>query len=142
VYHATQRFFWFAVAAFLGVATVQGVATHYEITSEPMVEPAAVLIGRLPRITGVFVSQTDDRVYLGVSRDGVVGSSAALVALPRNRVTGLAVGKLTKVSDGKGASMTFPATERADELWEILCSYVPENPKVKESPAGAGCPRT
>jgi hypothetical protein len=90
VYHATQRFFWFAVAAFLGVATVQGVATHYEITSEPMVEPAAVLIGRLPRITGVFVSQTDDRVYLGVSRDGVVGSSAALVALPRNRVTGLA----------------------------------------------------
>ena len=67
VYQKTHSFSWFAVVAFLGVSAVQGVAAHYEITTVPQVEPAAVLIGGVKPVKGVFVAQTDDRIYLGVS---------------------------------------------------------------------------
>ena len=137
VYHATRKFSWFAVVAFLGVSAFQGVATHYEITTVPRVEPAAVLIGGVEPIAGVFVAETDDRIYLGVSSTGVVGESASLVALPRGKVQGLAVGQLAKVRPDDDSETD--ATERADELAETLCSHAPLPITQKQRTAAPKC---
>jgi hypothetical protein len=113
VYQATQKFVWFGVAAFLAIAIFQGFATHVAITSTPKVEPVAALVGGLPPIKGVFVAQTSDRIYLGYP----IGKSASLLALRRDRVSGLAIGRL--VRNGHAAR------ELVDKLAATLCSQVP-----------------
>jgi hypothetical protein len=137
VYQVTQKFSWFAVVVFLGVAAVQGVATHFTITSHPKVEPAAVLINRLPPIAGVYVAQTDDWIYLGVSREAV-GEDASLVAIPRGRVIGLAVGGLRETAHDAGKPSD--ADQLAAELGEILCSQVPKPKTPKERRELPLCP--
>jgi hypothetical protein len=113
VYQATQKFVWFGVAAFLAIAIFQGYATHVAIGSDPRVEPVAALVGGLAPIKGVFVAQTADRIYIGYP----IGKSASLVALRRDRVSGLAVGRL--VRNGPAA------TKLANRLAATLCAQVP-----------------
>ncbi len=137
VYQKTHRFSWFAVVAFLGVSAVQGVAAHYEITTVPRVEPAAVLIGGVEPVKGVFVAQTDDRIYLGVSTGPVVGKSARLVAFPRDKVRGLAVGQLTKTRAEKSGEET--ATKVANKLADLLCSQLPKASTPKEIKQAPDC---
>jgi hypothetical protein len=121
VYQATRKFAWFGVAAFLAVAIFQAVATHVAIISRPMVEPAAVLIVGEPPVKGVFITQTGDRLYLGI-RVGF-GKSTTMVAFPRNKVTSFAVGRLTRAGS--------PANKLADRLVAVLCSRVPKATTVR-----------
>ena len=129
VYHATESFTWFAVAAFLAVATFQGLATHFAIVSDPEVEPAAVLIGGQPPIKGVFITQTDDRIYIGIPIAD--SESTTLVSLHRDQVSGLAVAQPTDSGDA--------ADKVADRLVAILCSQVPIPTTPKERRALPQC---
>ena len=45
------------------------------------------------------------------------------------RKAGLAVGKLTRVSEGEDGATSYPATALADELAAILCSQVLKLPR-------------
>jgi hypothetical protein len=129
VYQATQKFVWFGVAAFLAIATFQGFATHFAISSAPKIEPAAALVTGLAPIKGVFVAQTNDRVYLGYP----LGNSSSLIALRRDLVTGLAVGRLT---------LNGPdATKLADTLAQILCSQVPASATARTAKKPAESPK-
>jgi uncharacterized membrane protein YhiD involved in acid resistance len=129
VYHATDSFTWFAVAAFFAVATFQGLATHFAIVSDPEVEPAAVLIGGQPPIKGVFITQTDDRIYIGIRIAD--SESTTLVSLHRDLVSGLAVAQPTDSGDA--------ADKLADRLVAILCSQVPIPTTPKERRALPQC---
>jgi hypothetical protein len=114
VFQATGRFAWFGVAAFLAIGIFQGFATHFSITADPKVEPAAVLLAGEPPVAGVFLTQTGDSIYVGV-RTGPALDRPALVGLDRKRVRGFAVGPLTARADAAAA---------ADDLARGLCEQV------------------
>ena len=69
VYQKTTHFGWFAVSAFLAIGVFQGFALHFDIDSNPKLEPAAALMPAKAPILGAYVAQTSDRLYLAVPRD-------------------------------------------------------------------------
>jgi hypothetical protein len=91
IYQQTGKFLWFGVSAFFAVAIFQGLTTHFIITRHRQMEPAAALITGQQPVTGAFVAQTKDRIYLGTPVDDPV----SLTALRRDKVTDFAIGNLT-----------------------------------------------
>lgn len=91
-YVATDRFIWFGVVAFIAVGVYIGCATYFSTIGNPKVEPAAALRGDRPPVTGVFIADTADNLYLGTFADG--RRRPRLLIVPRSQVTDLAVGPL------------------------------------------------
>ena len=94
VYHQTKKFVWFGVAVFLAIGVFMGWALSYSIRDDPRIEPVAALVAGEEPVTGAYLTQTKDRVYVGVPRLGNGRPPLDLVALDRKAVVGLAVARL------------------------------------------------
>lgn len=91
-------FAWFALASFVAIGILSGFLTYYRTVGDPKVEPAAVLRTGGAPISGFFVAQTDDRVYLGTS---LGNDMVRLTAIDREEVSDLVVADLTAVADSE-----------------------------------------
>jgi hypothetical protein len=120
VYHHTGKFVWFGVSAFLAIGVFYGWVLNYSIQDDPKIEPAAALVTGQTPVTGAYVTQTEDRVYLAIQRGGP--ESYDLLALPRADVVRLAVGPLTP-SKGVAAA--------AQQMADQLCAQRPAAPDAK-----------
>lgn len=72
VARATGRFAWYGIAVFVAVVLYGAALNISRTVRDPKVQPAALVRKSDDRVLcGVYVTQTDDRVYLGrVQRDG------------------------------------------------------------------------
>lgn len=127
IYAETERFLWFGVSAFVAIGLYIGFVTYFRTHDTPRAEPAAALIdGRVP-VEGYFVAQTSDRIYFGLPRTGSM--PARMIALRRNDVVALAIGKLT-------ATKHDEALRVARELAQSLCADL-ANGRSSQARAGA-----
>jgi ABC-type multidrug transport system fused ATPase/permease subunit len=132
VYLASEKFLWFGVVAFIAVGVYTGCATYFRTIRNPKVEPAAALRGTRPPLTGLFIADTPNNLYLGTFRRS--NEQPRLLVIPRTQVTDLAVGPLLdphsartraielakyecqqqieQASGGKGASVASVCTKR------------------------------
>ena len=130
VYHHTRRhkFIWFGVCVFLAIGVFRGWALNYSIKDAPELEPAAALVAGQAPVVGAYLTQTKDRVYLGLPDQE--GSDYRLAAIPRTSVVALAVGRLTARDN---------ALREAKEIAGQLCRTQPLPVAVKELRAAPQC---
>jgi F0F1-type ATP synthase assembly protein I len=123
----TESFAWLAIATFVAVGLMSGMLTYYRTTGEPKVEPAALLRTHGAPVSGFFVAQTSDRVFLGTTSPG---GMTRLDAIPRDEVLSLVIGNLQAIE---------VAPVRARLLAIHLCTRARERdpPPVRvETPGG------
>ena len=120
VYHHTGRFVWFGVSAFLAIAVFNGWVLNYSIQDNPKIEPAAALVAGQTPMTGAYVTQTNDRIYLGLQRGDPLHFD--LVSVPRADVVRLMIGPLTPPRGVEGATRRMVAQ---------LCAEKPVAPAPK-----------
>ncbi|MFL5781238.1 MAG: hypothetical protein ACJ760_07995 [Thermoleophilaceae bacterium] len=94
VLQRTGSFAWLALSAFLSVAVFYGFLNYYKTTQTTKVEPAAVLRKDRGPVTGMFVAQTSDRVYLGTTH----ANRMFLTSIPRDEVVDLAIGERAELN--------------------------------------------
>jgi hypothetical protein len=104
-YIATERFLWFGVVAFVTVSVFIGCATYFRTVKDPKVEPVAALRGDRPPITGVFVAESADDLYLGTFEAGQGGKR--LVIVPRSQLTDLSVGPLMRAETAQERALAL-----------------------------------
>jgi hypothetical protein len=134
IYAETERFLWFGISAFVAIGLYIGFAMYFRTHDSPRAEPAAALIdGRAP-VDGYFIAQTSDRIYFGIPRRGLV--PARLIALRREDVIALAIGRLTPIGR---------AFDAAQELGISLCADLSLGQSSGAEPAYSAsrprCPR-
>lgn len=61
----TQGFRWFAVTAFFAISAFGGIIDYVRTLDSPKVQPAAVLLKQGNVLTGLYVAESDSRIYLG-----------------------------------------------------------------------------
>ncbi|MGN6373868.1 MAG: hypothetical protein ACTHM1_12920 [Solirubrobacteraceae bacterium] len=121
IYAETKRFVWFAISAFVAIGLYIGFVTYFRTHDSAQAEPAAALIdGRVP-VEGYFIAQTSDRVYFGIPES--VSQPARMIALRRDDVVALAIGKLTVTKKDKAFHV---ARELGAELCEDLSAGQPK----------------
>jgi hypothetical protein len=133
VYHQTKKFVWFGVAAFLAIGVFIGWALSYSIGDDPRIEPVAALVKGQEPLVGAYLTQTKDRVYVGVPRFDDGKPPLNLVALDRAAVTGLSVARLAPPDQLKA---------RGDEMVAALCERQPVAASAKDLRAAPQCPAT
>jgi hypothetical protein len=116
VFRKTQKLLWLGVAVFISVGIFAGAATYARTVEDPKIEAVALLRnsehGAIP-VTGFFVAETSDRVYVGTHADTAGLGGSRLVVLASEDVTDIAVSEL--LSPDEAASRAF---ELALELCE------------------------
>jgi hypothetical protein len=90
VYIGTERILWAATAAFVGTALFIGIRTFDQVRDDLKVEPAAALRDGDAPVTGMFVADTGDQLYIGTFRNE--RDRAQLVVIPKSDVTEYALG--------------------------------------------------
>jgi Flp pilus assembly protein TadB len=126
----TQRFAWYALCVFVGVALLIAFATYERTRSTTKVSPVAAVDGAAP-VTGFFVAETSDAVYVAqphVQGDAVEldRETMTLVRISKKQLTGLTVGSL----------MSKPrAYRRSLELAVALCQR--EKSPIEDAEAGS-----
>jgi hypothetical protein len=120
VYARSDSFVRFAVAAFLAIGVVIGVADYQNLRNDPEVEPAAALRKDGISVAGFFVAETDSRIYLGRA-DG----NSRIVEIPRDSLAVLTIGPLMDKEK---------ALAKAEALARELCA---DHKEAKKNTAAA-----
>jgi hypothetical protein len=108
-YLATEKFLWFGVVAFIAVGFYTGATTYFRTVDSPKVEPVAALRGTRPPLTGVFIADTPDNLYVGTFRRG--DQQPVLLVIPRSQITDLAVGPLLPPPAARGRAVVLARAE-------------------------------
>jgi hypothetical protein len=92
VYRATENVIWFGIVAFLAVGVYLAAATYLSTHRNAKMQPVAALWSGHAPLTGSFVSDTSQSLYVGT----FAGRKAAprLVVIPRDQVTQVEIGPL------------------------------------------------
>ncbi len=117
------RFLPYAFAVFLSLPIFGAAVLGLQVARDPKGQPVALLRKDDPRGTcGLFVTETDDRVYLGFS-DGRREGNGRLFYVPRDQVTAMSVGPLQSVKKANAR-----AAELRRELLELEAAADPPAP--------------
>ncbi|MEK6328191.1 MAG: hypothetical protein AABM66_11815 [Actinomycetota bacterium] len=104
IYLRTMRLLLLGLAVFLNVGIFAGAATYARTVHELKVEPAGVLRKSRGPVTGFFVAQTTDWLYLGVDQNPERGAGTRLLAIPSDDVAEFAESALVSPEVAKGVS--------------------------------------
>lgn len=115
-YVETKKFLWFGVAAFVTVGLYIGFSSYSSTRGNPKMQPVAALrMGHVP-VTGVFVADTGDNMYIGsFSEDG---RPARLVVIPRSQLTEVVIGPLLEPEIAQRRSIQM-ALDECDQEVEV-----------------------
>jgi hypothetical protein len=114
----TKYFLWYGVAVFASVAIFGGALGILRAVFNPVVEPAALLRKSGDAITaveGVWVAETDDRVYLGslatkgCGKTDLRGAGGRVFWVDKNDVIGVAIGPRQRVNDAASRAPAMAA---------------------------------
>jgi hypothetical protein len=99
-YLFTERFIWFGLVAFVGIALYTACVTYLRTTKAPKAEPVAVLRseGHQP-ILGLFIADTEANVYVGTFAQQA--DPAHLRVIPRSEATDVAIGPLLGLAEAR-----------------------------------------
>ena len=103
----TEKFVWYGVAVFISVPLFGTITGTVRNVAEPQVQPVALIReedGPDEAIQGIYVSETDDRVYFATvatqgCTDQLVPHSGRLLWVPRSDVVAMSVGPPQSVDD-------------------------------------------
>jgi F0F1-type ATP synthase membrane subunit b/b' len=114
IWTARKKFIWFGVAVFVAVSVFQGVSTYLRTRDSPKVEPMAAITDAPTPVTGYYIAQTGDRIYVGLPSASRT-LPARMLALHRDQVKAIVIGRLTpaagamKVARELAQDLTKPA---------------------------------
>jgi hypothetical protein len=103
----TKTFMWFGVAVFISVPLFGTITTVARNVANPQVQPVALIReedGPDESIQGIYVTETDDRVYFAtVATEGctedLVANSGRLLWVPKEDVIAISIGPQQSVDD-------------------------------------------
>lgn len=138
----TVGFRWFGLTAFAAIAGFGAVMTYADTERHPQARPGAVVLKDGRSFSGVYVAQTEDRIYLGLVRPSDAApsdpdlcrgedspfqpQSGRIVSFPRDQVDSFALGRLRT-----RCKALYSAVALRDELLRKL------PPPPKPAPGGA-----
>jgi hypothetical protein len=99
------NFVWFAVSAFVAIGVFQGVSTYFRTRDSPKIEPMAAITKGPTPVTGYYVAQTSDRVYVGLPAQSHL--PARMLVLNRDEVKAIVIGRLTPVAGAMKVASEF-----------------------------------
>jgi len=129
-HRATPNFAWFGVAVFFSVSLFGAVVETLRTLDEPQVQPMALIRagdGPGEGLQGIYITETEERVYMasvaanGCNDTDLEGDSGRLFWVPREQVTGYAIGTL---QDANSASVTAP-----EILEDLVATRIPGKTK-------------
>jgi hypothetical protein len=126
-YMVTERFLWFGVAAFVGIALYTACATYFRTTNARKVQPVAALRADRDPAVGMYIASTSEDVYIGTfSRPG---DPPHLLIVPQSQVADVTVGPLLGPTEARSEALRLAIHE---------CEGREEaQPKTKTKPAPA-----
>jgi hypothetical protein len=92
VYRATENVIWFGIVAFLAVGVYLAAATYLSTHRNAKMQPVAALWSGHAPLTGAFVSDTSQSLYVGTFAERK--APPRLVVIPRDQVTQVEIGPL------------------------------------------------
>jgi hypothetical protein len=108
VFRKTQELLWLGVAVFISVGIFAGAATYARTVKDPKIEAVALLRNSehsaIP-VTGFFVAETSDRVYVGTHADTAGLGGSKLLVLASEDVTDIAVSELLSPDEAASRSV-------------------------------------
>lgn len=108
-YMATERFLWFGVAAFVGVALYTACATYLRTTHALKVQPVSVLrVDRDPAV-GVYIAQTSEDVYVGTFPNEE--DPPHLLVVPQAQIADVTVGPLLGIPEAHAEALRLAIHE-------------------------------
>ena len=127
IYRETQKFVWFGIVAFLAAGIYIGIATYINTNQNPKFEPVAALRTGHEPVTGVFIADTKENLYLGTFREPE--QPPRMLVVPRSQLTELTVGPLLDPNVARRRAIAMALEECAQEV---------ETPKTDTEPAQMG----
>jgi hypothetical protein len=109
---ATSRFAWYGVAVFLSVPLFGGVLAVADVLHTPRVQPIALVRDSDDRaLCGVYITQTDDRLYVGRvelergSDREAESDTGRIFSVPLEDVDVASVGPLQPIADARSRAI-------------------------------------
>jgi hypothetical protein len=142
VAHVTAKFAWYGIAAFASLILFGAALNIGRTVRDPQVQPVALVRKADDQaLCGVYVTETDKRIYLGrvqVDRDasesGAEIKAGRIFWVPVDQVDVVSVGPLQNIQ---------PARERAVELTgEIQADRATKAPAEQTPGKNSGCTTT
>ncbi len=104
---------WFGLAVFLSVPLFGTLTAMARNLDDPQAQPVALIRntdGPDEAIQGLYVTETDDRVYFATLAtegcgDKIVGHSGRLLWVPRSEVVAMSIGPLEDVADARTTAL-------------------------------------
>ncbi|HEX2086370.1 MAG TPA: hypothetical protein VHF89_11855 [Solirubrobacteraceae bacterium] len=145
---ATRRFAWYGLAVFFSVPLFGAVVSAADVADRPQVQPIAVARKSDDRaMCGVYVTQTDDRLYIGRLEPKEPGSrepqerSGRIFWIPLDDVDVVSIGELQDLDDADAN-----ARELLKEIYADRAHEAPRDFKnkvtVRETETQNGATRT
>jgi hypothetical protein len=108
-----SRFMWFGLAVFLSVPLFGTLSTMAKSIDEPQAQPLALIRdtdGPDEAIQGLYVTETDDRVYFATLAtegcgDKIVNHSGRLLWVPKSEVVAMSIGPLEDVAKARTTAL-------------------------------------
>jgi hypothetical protein len=115
-----KHFFWFGCSVFVSVVLFGATLIFTRTERDPKLQPAAIVLNDGRAIPGLWVTETDDRVYLArvATKDGSdkpVPEGGSLFWFPSADVKEYAVGKLQSVPSANEQSESLLKELQADQ---------------------------
>jgi hypothetical protein len=98
---------WFAVAVTVAIAAVASGISWKRNSDQPEARPAALVTYHSAGISGLFVAETPEEVYLarvtpvGESANQGIAGTGRLIVLPRSQVAELSIGELEPLAEAR-----------------------------------------
>jgi hypothetical protein len=109
VYSETDKFIWFGIVAFVTVGIYIGLATYISTHRNAKMQPVAALRAGHQPVTGAFIADTSENLYLGSFREA--GKPPRLIVIPRSQVTEFTVGPLLDRSAARQRAIAMALDE-------------------------------
>lgn len=153
---ATQGFAWYGVAVFLSVPVFGAILAIADTHHTPQVQPLALVRKSDDRaLCGIYITQTDDRLYVGrVELDDdsdrtTQKDSGRIFSIPLDDVDVVSVGPWQRISDAQyhvhelvKEVYAIRAQEQPTEVGNTITVVESQTEKTGRTPAGGGTPPT
>jgi hypothetical protein len=116
VYRASEKFIWFGIIAFVAVGGYLSAATYISTHRNAKMQPVAALWSGHAPVTGAFVAETSQNLYVGSFREKK--TPPRLVVIPRSQVTEVEIGPLLDMNVARRRAIGMALNECRQQIEE------------------------
>ena len=150
VAHLTSKFAWYGIAVFAALILYGAALNIGLVIRDPLVQPAALVRkGDLNALCGVYVTETDSRIYMGrVQKEvegggvGADGGAGRVFWVPKEEVDVVSVGPLMEIDRAQFRALELTGEVQLDRADKPPAKTNPPKratPRVAEGLENEGC---